>query len=210
MEWQSSDRSRWAASASGALIVALGLQWTMQNLIETPEWTNVPCYTPVNDVAILPPAPAPTEPPAPSPPKLPARPPSLQGLTTVPPMEVTPPETPALTVPSISTAPVTPDRWAVMGTPQPIDRAAQARTPLRPAYPRAAQAAGKTGTVVAQFTVDAQGRVSGIRIVSVAPRGHGFEAAVRQALRSARFRPAMENGRTVGSTLSQTFHFKLE
>jgi TonB family protein len=61
-----------------------------------------------------------------------------------------------------------------------------------PAYPEAARASGVEGMVIAKIVVTESGSVGSIEIL----RGHpAFDDAVRAALRTWRFTPAMVEGR---------------
>lgn len=71
---------------------------------------------------------------------------------------------------------------------------------LEPAYPPAAEARGVGGRVLVRLHLEADGSVSRIEVVSVAPAGvfgELFRQATLEALRSARFRPAQRNGQPV-------------
>ena len=78
-----------------------------------------------------------------------------------------------------------------------------------PRYPEMLRSANVQGTVVMEFVVDTAGRIepSGVRVVEGA---HPlFEAAVRQALRGMRFRPAEAGGHKVRQLVRQPFTFSL-
>src|SRR4051794_30081964 len=64
------------------------------------------------------------------------------------------------------------------------------RTP-QPAYPPAATRAGAEGAVEFQASINADGTVGPIDIISVPSPGVGFEEAVRDAVRQWRFAAAM-------------------
>lgn len=90
-----------------------------------------------------------------------------------------------------------------------VEREVQPLGGSAPRYPEMLRSAGVEGTVVAEFVVDTTGRVepSGVRIVEGAhPQ---FEAAVRQALRGMRFRPAEAAGGKVRQLVRQPFVFSL-
>jgi len=72
----------------------------------------------------------------------------------------------------------------------------------QPSYPPDAQRAGKTGEVVASFTINADGSVGDVRIVSSKPRGV-FDRNVQSAVRRWRFQ-AMDKPQTVTRTFSFT------
>ena len=80
---------------------------------------------------------------------------------------------------------------------------------IPPEYPRRALAAGIEGQVTLQFTVNAEGRVENIRILSAEPPGV-FERAARRAVSRWRFAPRRENGVAVSREVSKTMNFRLE
>ena len=73
----------------------------------------------------------------------------------------------------------------------------------QPAYPPEARRSGTTGEVVLSFTVNTDGSVSNIDIVSARPRGV-FERSAQAAVRRWRFQP-------IGSPqqVTRTFSFAL-
>jgi TonB family protein len=80
--------------------------------------------------------------------------------------------------------------------------------PLRPAYPPRLLALGVEGEVEARVIVLSDGSVGGARLVeSTHPE---FTAAVREALREARFHPALRHGKPVSSWLTVRLRFRLE
>lgn len=82
---------------------------------------------------------------------------------------------------------------------------------INPQYPRRALARRLEGYVVAEFTVDARGRVvaDSFRIVEADPAGV-FDAAVERAVLRWRFDPQLENGVAVPFRTRQRLEFKLE
>jgi TonB family protein len=80
--------------------------------------------------------------------------------------------------------------------------------PLRPAYPPRLRALGVEGEVEARVIVLSDGSVGGARLVeSTHPE---FTAAVREALRGARFHPARRHGKPVSSWLTVRLRFRPE
>ena len=77
-----------------------------------------------------------------------------------------------------------------------------------PAYPRESRLRGEEGTVVVEVTVGADGVASGFNVVDDAgfPR---LASAALAAVRKARFRPAIENGRPVACSVKIPFRFRL-
>jgi len=82
---------------------------------------------------------------------------------------------------------------------------------MNPQYPRRAQMRRIEGYVVAEFTVDAKGRVvpDSFKIIEASPKG-AFERTVERALTRWRFNPLMENGVAVPFRTRQRLEFKLE
>lgn len=82
------------------------------------------------------------------------------------------------------------------------------RTP-KPPYPSLARRQGVQGVVQARLTVDAQGRVTDVRILGARPPGY-FEDAVREALADWRFHPADDGGRKAPAQVTTTVKFELD
>lgn len=76
-------------------------------------------------------------------------------------------------------------------------------------YPAALFAARVGGTVVAEFIVDATGRVEDGSLGIVASSNPLFSDAVRQALQGATFTPAFRQGSAVRQVVQQPFEFNL-
>lgn len=89
------------------------------------------------------------------------------------------------------------------GGPVPLNK-------FSPMYPRKALQRGLGGTVVFQFTVNANGRVSDVKIIKEKPRGKGFGKAIKKAALKWKFKPAMEDGKAVARTQQQEYEFVLE
>lgn len=103
------------------------------------------------------------------------------------PVEVAPPPRPAPATPAPAPARAAGDLVAV-STPQPV-------------YPPEAKRAGTAGQVVVSFTVNTDGSVSNIDIVSARPRGV-FERNVQSAVRRWKFEPI-----SGPQTVTRTFDF---
>lgn len=82
---------------------------------------------------------------------------------------------------------------------------------MNPQYPRRALTRRIEGHVVAEFTVDTQGRVvpDSFKIVESSPAGM-FDSAVERALLRWRFNPLTEGGAAVPFRTRQRLEFKLE
>jgi protein TonB len=74
-------------------------------------------------------------------------------------------------------------------------------------YPREAKKQGIEGQVVLLITVEADGRVSGARVVS--GPGHGLNEAARDAVLRARFKPATKGGQPVATELRYLYDFAI-
>ncbi|MBT8399820.1 MAG: M56 family metallopeptidase [Rhodothermia bacterium] len=74
-------------------------------------------------------------------------------------------------------------------------------------YPEVAREAGVEGRVVVSFTVDESGSVTSPEIVQSV--GSGLDAEAIRVTRTARFRPAMKDGKPVKARLALPINFKL-
>jgi periplasmic protein TonB len=79
---------------------------------------------------------------------------------------------------------------------------------IRPRYPTAALRNGQEGWVDVQYTVNVDGSVSNVAVVGAEPR-HVFDSAAIEALRRAKFSPAMRDGVAVASQQQKRIEFKL-
>jgi periplasmic protein TonB len=79
---------------------------------------------------------------------------------------------------------------------------------IRPHYPVTALRNSQEGWVDVQYTVNVDGSVSNITVVSAEPR-HVFDSAAIEALRRAKFSPAMRDGAAVASQQQKRIEFKL-
>lgn len=75
-------------------------------------------------------------------------------------------------------------------------------------YPAAMQAAGTSGRVTAEFVVDTMGVTEATHLGVVSSTDAYFSVAVLDAVRAARFRPAVRQGRPVRQLVRQTFEFQ--
>ena len=111
-----------------------------------------------------------------------------------------PPRAEPTPAPVVATPPPPPPR-AEPAAPAPSGSLVAISTP-QPAYPPEARRAGASGEVTVSFTVNTDGSVDNIDIVSAKPRGM-FDRSVQSAVRRWRFQP-------VGApqTVTRTFTFK--
>jgi periplasmic protein TonB len=79
---------------------------------------------------------------------------------------------------------------------------------IRPRYPSAALRNSQEGWVDVQYTVNADGSVSNVQVTSAEPR-HVFDNAAIDALRRAKFSPAMHDGTATASQQQKRIEFKL-
>lgn len=93
------------------------------------------------------------------------------------------------------------------GTPGTPGGVADARLPT-PVYPRESRLRGEQGTVVIEVDIHVDGTVVAVRIRDDAgyPR---LAAAAVDAIKSAKFRPAIRDGRPLACTVSIPFRFRL-
>lgn len=197
-------------SALLALTVALCLQLLMQQLLSDPVAIG-PTPAPAVSVDRFTRPASPETPPAnPAPRPTSIKPPPVAGEGFAPP--VVTPAPPSAPGPLVDPNAALPDFNLRGNLPELAlpDQPARARSPVRPVFPAKARRAGARGAVLVRFTVDATGDVDRIVIESVQPRGYGFDAAVRRALRAARFVPATVDGQPVPTELRQHFVFELE
>lgn len=73
-------------------------------------------------------------------------------------------------------------------------------SPVEFAYPAAARAAGLSGKVELQLSIDASGQLVDIDVLRADPRGV-FEAAALAAFRAVRYSPGLKDGRAVRSRI---------
>ncbi|KEQ17631.1 TonB family protein [Endozoicomonas numazuensis] len=89
------------------------------------------------------------------------------------------------------------------GGPVPLNK-------FSPMYPRKALQSSVGGSVVFQYTVSKDGRVTDVKILKEKPRGKGFGKAIKKAAAKWKFKPAMEDGIAIARTQQQEYEFTLE
>lgn len=94
-------------------------------------------------------------------------------------------------------------------TPDQVDKRAEPDSgrPIDVKYPPALFAAGVKGSVLAEFVVDAAGKVEYESLGIVSSTHPLFSDAVRRALENARYKPAMRRGVAVRQLVQQPFDF---
>ncbi|MBI5752646.1 MAG: TonB family protein [Hydrogenophilales bacterium] len=70
---------------------------------------------------------------------------------------------------------------------------------VRPVYPAKAAKAEVKGDVLVLFMLNENGSVDEVSVLEENPPGYGFDVAVNEWLKQARFKPAMRKGRAVKS-----------
>jgi protein TonB len=75
-------------------------------------------------------------------------------------------------------------------------------------YPEEAKKAGIEGTVRLRITVDFEGRVVEVKVLS--GPGYGLDEAAREALKRFKFKPAMKGGEAVSTTITYNYTFLLD
>jgi protein TonB len=96
--------------------------------------------------------------------------------------------------------------------PLPIKTAAVSRTPegaIKPPYPNDKLRLEEEATLKLRLTIDARGRVIAVDPVGRADASF-LEAARRHIIRAWRYKPAMEDGVAVGTTMIINLSFRLE
>ncbi|HTV84733.1 MAG TPA: energy transducer TonB [Dyella sp.] len=79
---------------------------------------------------------------------------------------------------------------------------------IRVRYPSSALRNNQEGWVDLQYTVNADGSVTNINIVNAEPR-HVFDSAAIEAIRHAKFSPALRDGTAIASQQQKRIEFKL-
>jgi protein TonB len=75
-------------------------------------------------------------------------------------------------------------------------------------YPEEAKRAGVEGTVRLRITVDFEGHVTEVKVLS--GPGYGLDEAAREALKRFKFKPAMKAGEAVSTTITYNYTFLLD
>jgi protein TonB len=121
--------------------------------------------------------------------------PGLPGAASPGPTEPTAPPQPPL--PVASPGPGLAPGWFAA---RDLDVLPRPLSPVEFAYPAAARAAGLSGKVELQLSIDASGQLVDIDVLRADPRGV-FEAAALAAFRAVRYSPGLKDGRAVRSRI---------
>jgi len=93
--------------------------------------------------------------------------------------------------------------------PRPADRPAEPLARVQPEYPRAALRTREEGTVLLLVEVDADGSAASVEIES-SSRSRELDRAAVEAVSQWTFRPAIEDGRPVASTVTVPVDFRID
>ncbi|MBX5483164.1 MAG: TonB family protein [Myxococcaceae bacterium] len=89
-----------------------------------------------------------------------------------------------------------------------VDRRPELVKEFKIPYPPEARRNGIEGNVVLMITIDAEGNVTKVRLVS--GPGYGLNEAAVEALKKFKFTPAVKNGENVSTEISYTYTFLLD
>lgn len=203
--------ARYSGSVGAGAVITAALIFSMQQLISGDEDEFRPARR-LDDIRILPRI----EPPPPTPPRQPPTPPqpttNPPALPSIGPAETTSSSRSSRRIdglPSLraGTGPLGPSRGgpgfgAMDGELVPMAR-------VEPLYPRLAESRGLEGRVLVEFTVTADGSVSGASVIESTDRL--FEDAALAAVARFRYQPRVVDGQAVAVAGVRTeFSFRLE
>ena len=80
--------------------------------------------------------------------------------------------------------------------------------PIQPTYPQAAAIKGQEGWVEVAFTVNANGKVSNVKVVNASPAGV-FDQAAQKAVLAAVYQPLSKTDQTISRQAKLTLKFRL-
>jgi protein TonB len=89
-----------------------------------------------------------------------------------------------------------------------VDSEPKVASEVKIPYPEEARRAGIEGTVTLSITIDPEGKVVSVKIVS--GPGYGLNEAARDAIRRFRFKPAIKGGEAVSTEMKYAYTFLLD
>lgn len=89
-----------------------------------------------------------------------------------------------------------------------VDSEPSVASEVKVPYPDEARRAGVEGTVTLSINVDAEGKVSAVKVLS--GPGYGLNEAARDAIRRFRFKPAVKGGEPVSTEMKYAYTFLLD
>ncbi|MCP4567404.1 MAG: energy transducer TonB [FCB group bacterium] len=91
-----------------------------------------------------------------------------------------------------------------------VDVLPELKREAQPEYPKRAMEDGRTGSVIVQAYVAADGRIKKAEIIKCSNHDLGFEKAALDAAFKSLFKPAMANGKPIGVWISYKVIFTLK
>lgn len=91
--------------------------------------------------------------------------------------------------------------------PSEVDQAAKVLREAEVNYPSRARREGVSGYVKFYLVIDARGQISDLQVLTVEPKGYGFEIEAEKALRQYRFEPAKIKDVPVAQKFTKEFVF---
>lgn len=88
-----------------------------------------------------------------------------------------------------------------------VDEEARALKAVNPVYPDRAKKLGVAGYVKVFMVIDVYGNVTGANVLSVDPKGYGFESEALKAIRAWKFEPAKLGNYPVAQKATKEFKF---
>ncbi|MGF1771721.1 TonB family protein [Vibrio wakamikoensis] len=206
---------RYLASVALALIVALGLFWGMDKLVnkERHELASSDDLRMVDFIRVKPQENVQEkkrELPKPPPPKRPPPPPEMKVASTVKPvMEQIAMDMPNLNLPVNVTGGSVLGHYTqgggaqVLGNNGPVPLAT-----FQPQLPRKAARSGiERGLVLVEFTVNERGTVEDVKVLKESPRKLGLGRAAKKTIAKWTFKPKQVDGQAVSTRMSQEIEF---
>ncbi|GMQ48511.1 energy transducer TonB [Vibrio sp. 10N] len=206
---------RYLASVALALVVALGLFWGMDKLVnkERHELASSDDLRMVDFIRVKPQENVQEkkrELPKPPPPKRPPPPPEMKVASTVKPvMEQIAMDMPNLNLPVNVTGGSVLGHYTQGGSAQVVGN--NGPVPLatfQPQMPRKAARSGiEKGVVLVEFTVNERGTVEDVKVLKETPRKLGLGRAAKKTIAKWTFKPKQVDGQAVSTRMSQEIEF---